>query len=136
MVTIALLAVASCGSDVGEGSGTATVQVESVRMQQSGGLAGVERTWRVGSGTPGSERVFAAAQQEAIGGAAGVVTPECCDMFVYTIWIRYSDGQTIRLDTSDATETDPAVTELMNAIFATEPSPAPELDGGPPSETG
>lgn len=92
-------------------------------MQQSGGIAGVERTWRVTSDTRGADRVFAAAQDDALHAAAArTSTPICCDFFVYNILIRYSDGETLQIVTSDGEEPDPAVGALMDAVLATDPA--------------
>ncbi len=118
------------GNDAGpEGPGsTATsppsrVQPESVTMQQSGGIAGVERTWRVTNDTRGADRVFAAAQDDALQAAAArTSTPICCDFFVYNILIRYSDGETLQIVTSDGADRHPAVDALLDAVLATGPA--------------
>lgn len=94
-------------------------------MQQSGGIAGIDHTWQVTGDTDGAEQVFAAAADPALREAAArEVSPICCDFFVYDIVIRYDDGDTVRLVTSDAVKQDPAVKALMQAILATHPATA------------
>lgn len=132
------LVAGGCGSESvddatpgapGSGSPSTAPQtsVESVSLQQSGGIAGVHRTWRVTSSTPGAKQVFAAAQAESLQDAAArEPTPICCDFFVYNIVIHYSDGDTLQVATSDGEKPDPAVKALMSAILATNPAPPDE----------
>lgn len=132
----ALLALAAlgCGAEAGDdarpgdprSTATATstsLQPESVTVRQGGGIAGVDRSWRVTSDTPGADRVFAAAQDGALQAAAGrTSSPICCDFFVYSILVRYSDGQTLQIVTSDGVERPPAVEALLDAVLATDPA--------------
>ena len=104
------------------------VTVRSVTVHQSGGIAGVDRTWRVTGDTPGSQRVFAAASNEAVVDSDGTTAPEvCCDFFVYSISIRYSDGRTVQLSATDGAPAEPAVQALLDAVLATDPA---HPDGG------
>jgi len=128
------LAAAGCGtagdpsstSDRPSRSSPATpsqVTVESVTVHQSGGIAGVDRTWRVSSDTPGSRRVFAVASEEAVRDSGGDKAAEvCCDFFVYAVSVSYSDGRTVRFSTTDGERADPAVRALLDAVLATDAS--------------
>lgn len=130
LAALLTLVAGACGAeseddptpDDGASAPTSTgpqVSVESVTVQQSGGIAGIDQTWHVTGSTPGAEQVFAAAQDEALrDAAASKSTQICCDFFVYDIVIRFSDGDTLRLATSDAVEPDPAVKALLNAVLA------------------
>ena len=134
-VTVLLaLAVGGCGADGADGPASdrpagssaptpSDVSVETVTVQQRGGIAGVERTWRVTSETPGSQRVFAAASDEAVRESGGDRAEEiCCDVFTYTVSVSYSDGQTVRFSTTDGEQVDPAVQALLDAVLATDPA--------------
>jgi hypothetical protein len=127
-VAVILLALGTggCGADrtswpesPSDGSSVATV--ESVTVRQSGGIAGIDQTWRVSADTPGVARVLAAAGDEALRAAATgtPATDLCCDLFQYDITIRYSDGLTVRLRTTDVAEADPAVRRLLDAVIGT-----------------
>ncbi len=95
-------------------------------MTQLGGISGARRRWRVSHSTLNAARVFAAAEDEALSNvveaAAKESSPACCDFLVYDITIRYADGESLRLRSSDSQQSiDPAVTRLVNAVLATQP---------------
>ena len=131
---LSALVAGGCGADSGSApasdrspeSSAATpsdVTVESVTVRQSGGIAGVDQTWRVTSETPGSQRVFAAARNEAVLDSHGSKAPEvCCDFFLYHISIQYSDGRAVQLSATDGAPVDPAVQALLDAVLATDPA--------------
>ena len=111
VLTAVTLILAACGSGGDPGTspgggvptdrptdGPAPAEVRSVTVTQSGGVAGVLRTWRVGPGTPGSDEVFAAATREALAGTDPGIPrePPCCDLFAYEVLVRYADGGTAR----------------------------------------
>lgn len=129
-----VLSISGCGEPVDYGttrpapwetSTAADKTVDSVTVQQSGGLAGVRRTWQVKPGASNAARVFDAASADGVAAAAAastVATVPCCDFFVYDITVRYSDGRSLRVRTSDAQRhQDPAVTRLLNAVLAGDP---------------
>jgi len=128
------LAVSGCGADTGgaptpDGSrpssapGPSEIAVESVTVYQSGGIAGVERMWRITPDSPGSGPVFAAASEEAVRDAGGHDPTEvCCDFFLYEIEVRYTDGQSVLLSTTGGERATPAVRTLLAAVLRTQPS--------------
>jgi len=136
VVAALVLGISGCGGETtedvtapepGETGSTAIERaVDSVTVHQSGGLAGVRRTWQVNAGASNAERVFDAAGANGMTAAATdasvAPTVPCCDFFVYDITIRYSDGRALRVRTSDAERRpDPAVTRLLNAVLAGDP---------------
>lgn len=135
VVAALVLGISGCGGETtedgnapepGETGSTAIERaVDSVTVQQSGGLAGVRRTWQVKPGASNAARVFDAASADGVAAAAAastVATVPCCDFFVYDITVRYSDGRSLRVRTSDAQRhQDPAVTRLLNAVLAGDP---------------
>ncbi len=96
--------------------------VDSVAMTQSGGFAGLRRTWHVGPSDPGHAAVFAAASPEALADAeASTGKVPCCDLFQYRLTVSYSDGGTESFRFYDGAPTDPAITRLVHAVLQTQP---------------
>ncbi len=131
LLTLLALATGGCGSQTtGDDSPqagpssttTPSTGVTSVTVQQSGGIAGSERTWRVREGTRGAHDVFAAAENGRLRDVVVKPSEVCCDFFSYDITITYSDGDTVRLRAVDGTRNDPAVASLLEAVLRTAPA--------------
>jgi hypothetical protein len=100
--------------------------VDSVTMTRSGGFAGVSQTWRIGPSDPGHGPVFAAASPEALEGAEGSTgKPPCCDLFQYRLTVSYSDGTVESFRVYAGASADRALTHLVSAVAATQPSSGP-----------
>lgn len=96
--------------------------VERVAMTQSGGIAGISRTWDVGPSDPGHVAVFAAASPKALAGAEGSTgKAPCCDLFQYRLTVSYSDGTSESFRFYDGAPADPAVSRLVRAVLKTQP---------------
>jgi hypothetical protein len=99
--------------------------VQSVSLTRTGGIAGVDESWRVGPDDAGHRAVFRAASKEALDDAAtGVVKkPPCCDFFQYTVVVSYTDGDSATYRAYDGGTSDPALDRLVAAVLQTEPRP-------------
>ena len=134
VLAAAVLTLVGCGSDPGPAGieGPRPTQtprppasVDSVAMTQSGGFAGLRRTWHVGPTDPGHAAVFAAASQQALVGAEGSTgKAPCCDLFQYRLTVSYSDGGSESFRFYDGAPTDPALTRLAHAVLRTQPQPS------------
>jgi Emfourin len=133
VLAAAVLALTGCGSDrpasieVPHPTQTSRppASVDSVAMTQSGGFAGLRRTWEVGPSDPGHAAVFAAASQQALADAEGSTgKAPCCDLFQYRLTVSYSDGGSESFRFYDGAPTDPALTRLAHAVLRTQPQPS------------
>ena len=96
--------------------------VDSVAMTQSGGIAGIRRSWDVGPSDPGHSAVFAAASPKALADAKGSTgKPPCCDLFEYRLTVSYSDGSVAAFRFYDGAPADPAVSRLVRTVLKTQP---------------
>jgi hypothetical protein len=134
LIAAAALTIAGCGSEgsdptTGGGDGDPTQQpdrepdVQSVTLTRTGGIAGVDESWRVGPTDAGHRPVFDAARTEALDDADTGVgkTPPCCDFFQYTVVVAYTDGDTATYRMYDGGTTDPALDRLVDAVLETKP---------------
>jgi hypothetical protein len=127
LAAVTALAVAGCGTDDPDSAGgddsTPSSEVESVAMTRTGGIAGVRETWKIGPSDRGHAAVFEAASQLALGGVEGAKsTPPCCDLFQYSLVIRYTDGTTASYRAYDGGTSDPALDHLVSAVLSTAPT--------------
>jgi hypothetical protein len=142
LIAAAAFTIAGCGSEdadptSGGGDGDRTSDseptqqpereptVQSVTLTRTGGIAGVNESWRVGPTDVGHRPVFEAASKEALNDAdtgAGK-TPPCCDLFQYTVVVAYTDGDTATYRMYDGGTTDPALDRLVDAVLETKPLP-------------
>lgn len=138
LATVTALAVAGCGTDDAQSTGGDTDQdsssdsttssgpasdVESVAMIQTGGIAGVHESWRIDGSDQGHAEVFEAASQTALGEAEGAKgKPPCCDLFQYSLVIRYTDGSTASYTVYDGGTSDPALDRLVSAVLDSVPA--------------
>ena len=96
--------------------------VDNVAMTQSGGIAGIRRSWDVGPSDPGHAAVFAAASPKALADAKGSTgKPPCCDLFEYRLTVSYSDGSVASFRFYDGAPADPAVSRLVRTVLKTQP---------------
>jgi hypothetical protein len=99
--------------------------VQRVTLTRTGGLAGVNDSWRVGSGDAGHRAVFKAATEAALDdvNVGPGKSPTCCDFFQYTVVVTYTDGDSATYRTYDGGSADPALDRLVDAVLETEPQP-------------
>ncbi len=125
-----LLAVGGCadpdqGADAADGASAGTGDatpvgpaVTAVRVESTGGLAGIEESVQVTADSPGSEEVIQRAAEVAAladqGGDPGS-TPPCCDQITYRVTITLADGSTVETTTYDGADS-PAL-DLVRAVM-------------------
>ncbi|WP_412542810.1 protealysin inhibitor emfourin [Longispora sp. K20-0274] len=78
-------------------SAAAPARAQSVTLEQTGGLAGVQRRFTVDTSTPGARRdplLATVARPDFLALEPSYVSGNtCCDRFVYELTVRYPDGR-------------------------------------------
>lgn len=97
----------------------------TVRVQVSGGIAGIRRSHVVDTAKPPQrlpdaevDRLVELAGSEAVRDYAGnhVERGECCDLMEYRVVIEHADGSTTEIVTNDADRPPRAYTQLLGIV--------------------
>jgi len=95
---------------------------QSIVLRRTGGLIGVDDTFTVlaGNPSPRAPQLFELVGSDAFLALAPVYGPSnpCCDVFSYRLTVRYTDGTTKSVFTSDLAFTAPAILRQVIALTA------------------
>jgi len=101
-----------------DGPGDEATTATSITMTRSGGIAGVNDTWRLTPADEFSEEAFElAARRPALEAEVAELDnePICCDFFVYQIEVHYADGEVLRAQLDEDPQAE-LLQELVTAV--------------------